>query len=211
MSRIIKTRQIEAASASRKRGRPVEFDREAALDAALQTFWQHGYAATLDELTDAMDLNRPSLYGAFGTKQALYAAAVTHYVVKIGATYLAPLARPSLRKALDGFYGAVIDGVTGKYGPRGCIVACTLPAEAGVSEEARQLLATVLAQLDAALIARLELAQAAGELSSQRDPRAVGQVLTSGMLALSIRARAGASRRALLVLANELITCALAA
>ena len=70
----------------RGRGRPLEFDREAALDAALETFWRHGYGASLDELTAAMRIHRPSLYGAFGTKGELYAAAVAHYVAKIGAT-----------------------------------------------------------------------------------------------------------------------------
>ena len=61
-------------SPTRRRGRPAEFDREAALDAALETFWRRGYGnASLDQLTTAMNINRPSLYGAFGNKQQLYA------------------------------------------------------------------------------------------------------------------------------------------
>lgn len=204
MSRLTRPSRDPEAAATRRRGRPAEFDRDAALDAALRVFWLHGYAASLDVLTEAMDLNRPSLYGAFGSKQQLYAAAVAHYVAKIGANYLAPLAQPSLPAALAGFYAAVIDGITGRYGPRGCIVACTLPAEAGVSDDARKLLATVLAELDAAVVARVEAAQRAGELPRGRDPRLVAQVITGGMFALSIRARAGASARALRALAREL-------
>jgi AcrR family transcriptional regulator len=191
---------------ARRRGRPPEFQRGAALDAALATFWRRGYSgASLDELTTAMDVNKPSLYAAFGNKEQLYEAAVDHYVANIGASYLAPLAAPKSRAALDGFFDAMIDGVCGKHGPRGCIVACTLPAEAGASSTAQAKLAAVLAQLDAALVARITAAQQAGEIARSRDARALGQLVTSGMLALSIRARAGASKRTLRAIADEIV------
>jgi AcrR family transcriptional regulator len=195
----------------RRRGRPAEFDRQAALDAALETFWRRGYGgASLDELTAAMNINRPSLYGAFGNKQQLYAASVDHYVAKIGATYLAPLAEPRVADALDGFFDAMIAGVSGKYGPRGCVVACTLPAEAGISPAARAQLAAVLDRVDGAWIARLDAARAAGEIARRRDPRALGQLVASGMLALSIRARAGAAKRTLRAIADEIVAAVLA-
>lgn len=202
------TRSSEGA---RKRGRPAEFDRETALDAALETFWRRGYGgASLDELTAAMGINRPSLYGAFGNKEQLYAASVDHYVAKIGASYLAPLASPKIARALRGFFDAMIDGVTGKYGPRGCVVACTMPAEAGVSTAAQAQLAAVLARIDGAWIARLAAAQAAGEIAKRRDVRVLGQLVASGMLALSIRARAGASKRTLRAIADEIVSAVLA-
>jgi len=194
----------------RKRGRPAEFDRGKALDAALATFWQRGYGgASLDDLTTAMDINKPSLYAAFGNKEQLYEAAVDHYVASIGGAYLAPLAAPGIRAALEGFFAAMIDGVSGRHGPRGCIVACTLPAEAGISTQARSKLAAVLDQLDGALIARIRAAQEAGEVEPHRDPRAVGQLITSGMLAISIRARAGAGKRVLRAIAGEFVAAAL--
>jgi len=199
------------STVARRRGRPPEFDRGAALDAALATFWQRGFGgASLDHLTIAMDINKPSLYAAFGNKEKLYETAIDHYVSNIGASYLAPLAAPVLRAALDAFFDAVIDGVSGKHGPRGCVVACTLPAEAGVSSAARAKLAAVLAQLDAALVARFAAARQAGEIGARRDPRVLGQLVTSGMLALSIRARAGASKRALRAIADEIVAAALA-
>jgi AcrR family transcriptional regulator len=195
----------------RRRGRPVQFDREAALDAALATFWRRGYGhASLDELTAAMGIARPSLYGAFGTKEQLYAASVEHYVAKIGSGYLAPLAQPRVADALNGFFDAMIEGVCGKHGPRGCIVACTLPAEAGVSRAAQTQLAAVLEQIDGAWIARLSAAQLAGEIAKRRDPRVLGQLVASGMLALSIRARAGAGKRTLRALADEIVAAVLA-
>jgi TetR/AcrR family transcriptional regulator, copper-responsive repressor len=199
------------STAARRRGRPAEFDREAALDAALATFWRRGYGnASLDELTAAMHINRPSLYGAFGNKEQLYAASVAHYVGKIGASYLAPLAEPKVANALSGFFDAMIDGVTGKHGPRGCIVACTMPAEAGISPAAQAQLAAVIAQIDGAWIARLAAARAAGEIAKRRDPRALGQLVASGMLALSIRARAGATKPTLRAIADEIVAAVLA-
>lgn len=198
-------------AAAQRRGRPPEYDRGEALDAALSTFWQHGFSgASVSDLTAAMDINKPSLYAAFGNKEQLYESAIDHYVSHIGASYLAPLAAPELRAALDAFFDALIDGVSGKHGPRGCVVACTLPAEAGVSSAARAKLAEVLAQLDAALVARFAAAQQAGEIAKRRDPRLLGQLVTSGMLALSIRARAGASKRVLRAIAAEFVAASLA-
>jgi AcrR family transcriptional regulator len=191
----------------RGRGRPRAYEPGPALDAALGVFWTKGYGATsLDDLTTAMAMSRPSVYAAFGNKQAIYQAAVDHYVATIGSRFLKPLAEEAtLRAGLLGFYLAVIDSVTGKYGPLGCIVACTMPAEAGHSPQARKHQATVLAQLDAALLARMHAAHTAGEIPAGADAATLAQVATSGMLALSIRARSGAPRRGLLELARTFV------
>src|SRR6267378_8624928 len=66
---------------ARPRGRPREFDREAALERAIDVFWRHGYEATsVSDLTSAMDINPPSLYAAFGDKEKLYLEALEYYV-----------------------------------------------------------------------------------------------------------------------------------
>ena len=63
-----------------RRGRPRSYDPDQALDAAIDVFWTHGYdAATLDQLSQAMGMGRPSLYGAFGDKQALFERAVRRF------------------------------------------------------------------------------------------------------------------------------------
>ena len=62
-------------------GRPREFDREAALEAAMLLFWRKGYAAaSMNDLCEAMGVRSPSLYAAFESKEALYLAAIEHYV-----------------------------------------------------------------------------------------------------------------------------------
>ena len=60
--------------------RPREFDEHQALTAAMQQFWERGYEATsLSDLTRAMGIQRPSLYGAFGGKESLFQAAIELY------------------------------------------------------------------------------------------------------------------------------------
>lgn len=196
----------------RPRGRPRAYEAGTALDAALKVFWTRGYSGTsVEDLTAAMKMSKPSVYAAFGNKQAVYEAAVNHYVATIGSCYLRPLeTEPVLRDGLLGFYSAVLDVVTGKHGPLGCVVACTLPAEAGHSKEAQQLLAAMFAMLDGAIVARLRRARAEGEIAADADATLLGQVVTSGMFALSIRARAGANRRALMKLARGFVDLVLA-
>lgn len=159
----------------------------------------------MDELCSAMGLNRPSLYASFGNKDAIYAAAVEHYVRTIGVHFLKPLAEPSLATALSGYFRAVIDTVTGRHGPLGCMVSCTLPAEAEVSPAARTQLAAVLGQIDGALGARLARAVRDGDLPHDADVRALAEIVTNGMLGIAIRARAGATRAHLGRLAHAVV------
>src|SRR3569623_3226454 len=77
----------------RRRGRPHAFDPDAALDAAMRLFWRHGYDGTsLADLTAAMGVSAPSLYAAFGNKQALFRAVIDRYG-RQPASYLASALR----------------------------------------------------------------------------------------------------------------------
>src|SRR5271157_5714 len=81
----------QAENPPRRRGRPRAFEPDAALARAMDVFWREGFAATsLDELSAATGLNRPSLYGAFGDKRALYIQAYRHYREHVRDTF-APL------------------------------------------------------------------------------------------------------------------------
>jgi AcrR family transcriptional regulator len=198
------------ARPARGRGRPRQFDYDQALDAALQTFWQRGFAATsLDHLTAAMRLNRPSVYAAFGNKDAIYTAAIQRYVAIAGRESLKALSRPRVKDALTAFLAAIIDTATGRYGPNGCAICCTLPAEAGRSEAARRQLAEAIEQLDGALQGRLRAAVGAGELAADCDVRSLAQLFTGIAFSLSIRARAGAPRRELARIAKAMVGAAL--
>src|ERR1700761_713837 len=65
----------------KKTGRPLSFDREAALEQAMLLFWRHGYEATsLSDLRSAMGVTQPSIYTAFGDKKQLFLEAVRRYL-----------------------------------------------------------------------------------------------------------------------------------
>src|SRR5437763_11962127 len=91
------------------RGRPREFDTEKALDAALLLFWRHGYEGTsLTALTGAMGINVPSLYAAFGNKEALFRKALDRYLRKPASYLPAALEEPTARRAAERlFHGAI--------------------------------------------------------------------------------------------------------
>jgi AcrR family transcriptional regulator len=106
-------------------GRPREFDREAALEAALQVFWRKGYLATsMNDLCDAMGIRSPSLYAAFGSKEDLYIEAVHRYSAaadRLIWDHIAdgPTGREGMRKVLLAA-AEVLSGAAGN--PSGCMV-----------------------------------------------------------------------------------------
>src|SRR6202044_5662 len=88
---VQKTERDVPKAAPRRRGRPRAFEPETALTQAMDVFWKDGFAATsLDDLSAATGLNRPSLYGAFGDKRALYLQAYRQYRKRANEA-LAPL------------------------------------------------------------------------------------------------------------------------
>src|ERR687895_845688 len=98
------------SAASRPAGRPREFDQDEALDTALEVFWRQGYEGTsLGELTVAMGINRPSLYAAFGNKEALFRKALDRYVDGPAAYTREALHEPSARAVVERLLRGAID------------------------------------------------------------------------------------------------------
>jgi TetR/AcrR family transcriptional regulator, copper-responsive repressor len=183
----------------RPRGRPRGFDQRQALERMLATFWDRGYAATsLDQLALAAGLNRPSLYAAFGDKKAMYRAALSAFSERTRGEMSVALQGPTLVTALRRFYRAAIDVyLSGEDGQRGCLYVCTAAVEAVQHAEIRADLLEVLRMIDAALAARIAVAQAAGEIGSNHDAGDLGRLAAAVLHSLAIRARAGATRRQL--------------
>jgi len=170
-------------------GRPRSFDTDAALDAAVAVFWQHGYeAASLDLLTREMRINRPSLYGAFGDKADLFEKAVLRYQEKYAAPNLRILAQaPNLEAALADFFAASLRLVAGKSTPRGCLVACVLADICPSDPRWRRLMGTLAATSRAHYSAALE------RFASPKIARRLGNLIAVCMPGLAVLARSGAS------------------
>ena len=178
----------------RPRGRPPSYDREQALRQAGDAFWRAGYAATtLDDLSDATGMNRPSLYGAFGDKHALYLEVMALYAKGSEGRLVAFLAGDGVlaNQMTDVYDGALAIYLSDKEAPRGCFLVGTSLTEAVDDEVIRDRLLAALQALDRAFEARFERAVRSGELASDADPRALAQVASALLNALAVRARAG--------------------
>lgn len=193
------------AEAARPRGRPREYDPEAALRQATDVFWKSGYAnASLDEIAAAAGMNRPSLRAAFGDKHALYLEALRGYWDRKFAMMRQALEGGSLEAALIRAYDAALSVYfTVDETARGCFVVGTAITEAPADSEIQAIVTAGFRRLDADFEARIRVAQAAGELSGDADPVALAVLATATMHTLAVRARAGAPRDELSRLARQ--------
>ncbi|WP_029003465.1 TetR/AcrR family transcriptional regulator [Azorhizobium doebereinerae] len=192
---------------ARSRGRPRAFDRAAALAEATRLFWRKGYAATsIADLTEAMGIGSPSLYAAFGSKEALYAEALEHYQQQYGALVWANfLAAPTARAAMAAYLtdsAAALTGACGGADPRGCMV--TLSAVGGEGQEDLGAQVRAARALGLRLLEeRLAQGVAAGEISTAADVPGLARFVLAVQGGMSLQARDGASRTELEAVARH--------
>lgn len=177
----------------RARGRPRQYDEESVLQAAGQIFWTKGFSATsLDDLAVAMGMNRPSIYRAFGDKEALYRKALRQFCEGMEAAFeRTMLAEDDIRKALTRFYRDALKMYTSGDQPRGCMVMSTAAAAATCHPEIQTDLLSVIRGLDQKIAMRLEQAREAGQLEASFDVVGRAAIAQSLLHSLSLRARAG--------------------
>ena len=191
-----------------KRGRPRAYDPGKALAQATGAFWVAGYAATsLDDLSTATGMNRPSLYGAFGDKRQLYRAALDRYgAMGLAAMTQALAADRPLAEGLRRLYAAALSlYFSGDAGPRGCFMIGTAVTEAVADPELRDALGDGLRAFDKAFEDRLRLAQQRRELASDTDPAALARLASAALYFLAIRSRAGEKRAVLEATAEDAV------
>lgn len=192
-------------AASKKRGRPRAFEPDVALGKAMNTFRDSGFAATsLDDLSEAMGINRPSLYGTFGDKRDLFMKAYERYRAEMAVTF-APALDPALtmRQTLEKLYAIALDVyLAGENGPRGCFTVMTATSEAMADPEIRPLVQKALGLTQRTLARRFQVAQESGELPPAANVQVLSQIAASTVDALAIRARARVPRAELEVIAK---------
>jgi AcrR family transcriptional regulator len=179
------------------RGRPREFDVEEALAAALRVFWQKGYeGASLTDLTEAMGITRPSLYAAFGNKEALFKQALDLYesekLAYVGKALEAPTAKGVAERMLSGSIDTVSSGEC-----RGCMGVITSVSCASQDSPIRQDVQARTQSVRAAIETRMRQAIEAGDFSLPVEPEAMTRYLVALMQGISVQAGSGASREQL--------------
>lgn len=184
----------------RVRGRPREFDREAALAKAMRVFWSKGYEATsISDLKDAMGIGSPSLYAAFGSKEALFAEAIRYYVDTFGKpAWAAFRSAKTAREAVEAYLLASAAALTGSLCdvPLGCMVTLSSVANEGY-DELGELVRSERAVFISSVRSRLQDAVARGEVPPSTDINALSRFVQSVQSGMSILARDGASREEL--------------
>ena len=180
-------------------GRPRAFDAHEALDQAMRLFWRKGFLGTsLSDLTEAMGISRPSLYAAFGNKEALFRRAVERYF-RGPATYLQDaLKEPTARAVVERLLHGVVDLVTDPKLPRTCLWVHGALSCGGSSEPLHEEFVKQRARGHADLRARFKRAIAEGDLPGDSDADALARFVQTVNFGLSVQAATGANRKELL-------------
>ncbi|MFD8703730.1 TetR/AcrR family transcriptional regulator [Kitasatospora sp. NPDC059648] len=170
--------------------RPRKFDTEAAIDAAMNTFWSKGYTATsTDDLAESTGMLRGSLYNAFGGKRQLFELALRRYR-EGGAAGSAPL--PADLPPLELIRRLLLTGVNQAAADhRGCLAVNTVTELALREPELAQLARQAFVPLEARLMTAVENGRLRGEIRSDRTPQALARQVMAGFHGLLLQAKAG--------------------
>jgi TetR/AcrR family transcriptional regulator, copper-responsive repressor len=191
--------------APKKRGRPRAYEPDVALARAMDVFWRDGFAATsLDTISAATGMNRPSLYAAFGDKRDIYVKAYERYRQRarerMAEMFTSDLPVGTLLRSV--FTIAIDMYVSGEDGPRGCFTVMTATSEAVSDPAIRELAVVGLTEMDRAFARLFKAAQGKGELPASADPVMLAQLASATIHTLAVRARVRTPRKELDAIAD---------
>ena len=177
---------------SAAKGRPREFDVDEALVAALRIFWRKGYeGASLSDLTEAMGITRPSLYAAFGNKEALFVKALDLYEREKLAYVTEALAAPTARQVAERMLRGSLANQTSEYEPKGCLGVISTIACGDAAESIRGMVIARRASSCRAMLDRFERAKAEGDLPPEVDIEGLTAYLLALLQGMAVQAGSG--------------------
>ncbi|MBG6026043.1 TetR/AcrR family transcriptional regulator [Proteus mirabilis] len=190
----------------KKKGRPRRYDSDAALEKIMALFWRKGFTATsMDDLVIETQMNKPSLYAAFGNKAALYEKAIERFNHMASARYRHELEKQSLQdnvtERIKRYLISAIHFYTDSEGLAGCMVLSTAVSEVedpAIKTMLNQVINAQTQQVEDALQEALE----AGELKEGTDIHTIALGVVALLHSISLRARAGATVNELLPFAG---------
>ena len=186
---------METAACTPTKGRPREFCVDQALAAALGVFWSKGYdGASMADLTEAMGITKPSLYAAFGNKEALFHKALDLYENEKLAYTREALNQPTARAVAEYFMRGSIEAQMSSCDPKGCLGVISATA---CGAEADSIKADVIqrrASSQAALVERFQQAKRDGDLPDHIDVGGLTSYLYAILQGMAVQAGSGATR-----------------
>jgi AcrR family transcriptional regulator len=194
------TTAVTPKAPPKPRGRPLSFDRDAALEQAMHVFWERGYeAASIADLTAAMGITPPSLYAAFGDKEKLVLEAIERYALGPGAAGPRALKEePTARGAIERWLHESADELTRPCHPKGCMVVMATTNCSVAAEHVQNALTKRRAGAIADLKSRIQQGIDGGELPADTDAKALSNFYSTVYQGMSMQAKDGATRASLL-------------
>ena len=176
-----------------------EFERDEALQKAMEVFWSRGYGgASIQDLVEHMGINRQSLYDTFGDKHALYLQALDRYGAVEARRMFDLLERPGpVKKSLRQLFEGVVEGSLGEGERRGCFMGNAMSELAGRCKETAARTCGNMAAAEESLYRALLRGKKEGELKAVHEPRAVARFLYCNLQGLVLMGKATKDRKTL--------------
>lgn len=188
-------------------GRPRKFDYDDALDKAMHVFWEKGYEGTsMPDLTEAMSMNRPSIYAAYGNKEELFCKALDRYTQRSVEFFNTHLDKENIREAMSSLLCASVGNMSCKESPKGCL---SVQGALACSDEAKivQQYATARREKMVDILEdRFNRAKREGELPKTMDSRDLARFFITMMQGLSIQSASGVEDKALRGIAERALS-----
>jgi AcrR family transcriptional regulator len=196
--------ELSSSDTARKIGRPLSFDRQAALQKAMLTFWQFGYeTTTIADLTVAMGVTAPSIYAAYGDKKALFLEALQLYAGDPTATEAMIDTAPTAKVAANDMLISAANAFTDDNNPRGCLLASATASGSSASADVRAAVADIRSQIAMFLERRIQRDIDAGILSATADAHSLSLLVISVIQGMSVLARDGVPKKVVVAVAEQ--------
>lgn len=187
----------------KKRGRPVAFDYDTALEKAMHAFWEHGYEGTsMATLMAAMDMNKASIYAAYGSKEALFQKALESYVQGPASFISASLEEPTAAKVIYSLLTQAAGMLTDKGHAAGCLVTKGALACSAEAANMQALLSGYRNTIEVKLVQRFEQAKLEGDLAAASDAVALAKLVMTLHQGMTVQAVSGVAQAELLAMAT---------
>lgn len=189
-------------------GRPLEFDPDIALDAAMQLFWRKGYeSSSLQELLSTMGLSKSSFYQKFNSKHSLFQRCIQHYRQMLTDKMKTLLEKNGSGKSfINSLFHNVANETSGPDAQMGCMVMNVTSEFAQTDPIIAQIVSSSIESFIDVFEIAIKQAQQQGEIASDKDARSLAHYLVSSMSGLKNMVKGGADRETIKRIANIILS-----